>query len=311
MGLLVIVLGLLAAVIVPVAAGRTTPGRPQAVPVPAPPAVGQCIGQSFLADWNAVGEEVKAYRYPELVVGDCDRMHFGEVVAVIAHPTTPEVQTQSGSSFVDDSNMETCGRAVAGFVQSGDPAEGREPPADGYWGPAAFPSVVALAPTNRQRAAGQQWLACGVYLTDHGQAGSNSTAVGYRNSLRSASSTGTGRDYLGYCPDEADWNQASSVSCRVPHHGEIFGLGALEQDTPRATLLTSCATMVAQATGNGALAGNGRLVLEVEATDQNGTTVEGSMVPKGASLQCGLLTTGGRLLGGSLIAIGGEPLPWA
>ena len=309
-GLLVLVLALLATVVVPVAAGRTTAGVAVAVPVPDPPVVGQCIGQTFPADWDAVGEHAKAYRYPELVVGDCQHTHYGEVVTVIAHPVAPTVETATDSSFVRDDNMNTCGLAVDGFLKGTGPSTGAEPPTDSYWRPVAFPSVVALRPTNRQRAAGQQWLACGVFLTDRGQTG-NGTVVQYRDTLRRAWFTGVGRDYLGYCPDEADWNQATSVGCRVPHHGEIFALGVTSDDTPRATLLSTCATTVRRVTRNAGLPGHGALVVQVQALDQNGASVKGSVIPNGASLQCGVLATGNRLLKGSLIAIGTQPLPWA
>lgn len=66
----------------------------------------------------------------------------------------------------------------------------------------------------------------------------------------------------------------------------MFGSGGLDNDVSRATLTASCAALVAQVTKKSDLALDGRLVVTVQAT-------------------------GGRLLRGSMIAIGANPIPWA
>ena len=138
------------------------------------------------------------------------------------------------------------------------------------------------------------------------------TLVAYRDSLRDAQSTGAGRDYLGFCPTQAHWNELTSSSCRKPHHGEIFGVGGdLSHEVARTTLTSSCEKLVSQVTKNDHFADADHLMVDVQVIDMNGTTVTGPMIPMNSNLQCGVVAAGRRMLQGSLIAIGDEPLPWA
>jgi len=309
-GLLVVVLGLLAAVIVPNAMGRTIPGVALAVPAPGPPSAGECVGQKFDPAWDMVGADPSKYRYPELALGDCAQAHYGEVVSVIARPTKAKVVVnRSGGVSIDDSNMVACNEATARFLGLDDSA-GKPAFLFGYWWFATFSPLVALTPTIRQRAAGQQWLACATYLVNQSDVDGGSL-IRYEGSLRDAESTGVGRDYLGHCPTEADWNQATSFSCPKPHHGEIFGSGGLSHDVARATLTSSCTKLVQQVTKNPDLVRDGRLIVDVQVIDTNGNTFKGATIPKGSTLHCGVVATGGRMLQGSLIAIGTDPIPWA
>jgi len=309
-GLLVVVLGLLAAVILPNAMGRTIPGVALAVPVPGPPSAGECVGEKFDLAWNMVGADPSKYRYPELVLGDCGQAHYGEVVSVIAKPTKAKVVANPGGGvFIDDTNMIACIEATARFLGLDDSA-GKPALLFGYWSLATFAPVVALTPTIRQRAAGAQWLACATYLVNQPDVEGGSL-IGYEGSLRDAVSTGMGRDYLSHCPTEADWNQATSVSCTKPHHGEIFGTGGLSQDVARATLTSSCTKLVERVTKNSVLVRDGRLIVDVQVTDRNGRTFKGATIPQGSTVHCGVVAAGGRMLRGSLVAIGTEPIPWA
>lgn len=309
-GLLVVVLGLLAAVVVPNAIGRTIPGVALPVPVPGPPSAGDCVGQKFNPAWYMIVAGPSRYRYPELALGDCGQAHYGEVVSVIARPTKAKVVVDPGGGIsVDDNNIEACNETTANFLGLVDSA-GKSAFLFDYWSYTIHPAVVPLTSTVRQRAAGQQWLACTVYLVNQPDVDGGSL-IRYQGTLRDAESTGVGRDYLGYCPTEADWNQATSFSCPKPHHGEIFGSGGLSHDVARATLTSSCRKLVEQVTKNPDLVRDGRLIVEVQVTDMNGNTYKGATIPKRSNLQCGVVTTGGRMLQGSLIAIGTEPIPWA
>lgn len=310
-GLIVIVLGLLAAVVVPIAVGRSIPGSAQAVPVPGPAVVGKCVGDKFNLGWQAPGTDPAKYRYPELTTSRCSEAHYGEVVAVITDPTKPKINVDpSGTSMsIDDKNMDTCYQAAARFLGLNTSDNGFSV-LYGYWSFTMSTAVVPMTPTARQRAAGQHWLACSTYLTNQSPV-DGATLVRYQGSLRKAQSTGVGRDYLGYCPTEADWNQTTSVACLQPHHGEMFGGGDLSQSVARTTLTASCAKLVTQVTKSDALTRDTRLIVDVQATDVNGNTLNGATIPAHASVQCGLLTTGGRLLKGGLIAIGSNAIPWA
>ena len=207
LGLIVIGLVLLAAVVVPNAVGRSIPGVAEAVPVPGPPATGDCVAQKFDLGWNMAGADPSQYRYPELTVGDCVGTHYGEVVSVIAAPTKVKFDVDpSGSNMsIDDGNLSACYVAASRFI--GAPADQRHPVIlFNHWWLSTYPQVVLLTPTSRQRAAGQHWLACAVYLTDQSDS-VGITLASYTGSLRNAESTGVGRDHLGTCPREADWNQ--------------------------------------------------------------------------------------------------------
>lgn len=306
-GLLVVVLGLLAAVIIPLA-GRPVPGVAAAVSVPEPPSVGDCVGQKFDPAWKITGADPSEYRYPELLVGDCGQPHYGEVVSVIAEPTEPNVvANRTGSVDIDDKNMIACYETTGHFLGMVNSAD--ESAMFGYWGFARFPAVVALTPTVRQRAAGAHWLACATYLENQPDVDAGSL-VRYDGSLRDAASTGVGRDQLGHCPTEADWNQATSFSCTKPHHGEIFGIGGLSHDVARATLTASCTKLVQKVAKNHTLDRDGRLKVDVQAVDSRGEASEGETVSKGSTVHCGVVAAGGRMLRGSLIAIGTAPIPW-
>ncbi|MDQ2847976.1 MAG: hypothetical protein M3Y77_16860 [Actinomycetota bacterium] len=231
-------------------------------------------------------------------------------MSLIARPTTAKIVVDPGSGgiSIDDKNLDACYKATGRFA--GLDESGERSLLFGYWSSSTFLPAVPLTPTARQRAAGQQWLACATYLTDLSDVGRTSP-IGYQGSLRNAESTGGGRDYLGYCPDKPDWNEATSMSCRSPHHGEIFGIGGLSHDVARATLTSSCVQLVEQVTKSPDLVRDGQLIVDVQVTDMKGKTLNGVTIPKGSNLQCGVVTGGGRMLQGSLIAIGTEPIPWA
>lgn len=167
-----------------------------------------------------------------------------------------------------------------------------------------------MTPTARQRATGQHWLACTAYIADQSP-NKTTDLTSYRGTLRDAAWTGVGRDYLGYCPAEADWNQMTTAACTQPHHGEIFGNGNLPASATRATLTASCTKLVEHATYRTAQNVDARLSVSVQANDMNGNTIDGPTIPANATVQCGVLAAGGRLLNGSLIAIGSAPIPWA
>lgn len=308
-GLLVILLGLLAAVVVPNAVGGTVRGVAMPVPLPGPPAENDCVGPEFDLGWDVIGVDPSEYRYPELTVGDCGRPHSGEVVSVIARPTRAQVTVEPGSGFsIDDQNMVACSQSAGRFVGQADSA-GETAFRFDYWWSTIFTRVVPMTPSVRQQAAGQHWLTCVTYVVSQSEV-TGPALVRYEGTLRDAVSTGFGRDYLGYCPTETDWNQMTSISCSEPHHGEVFGQGGLSHDVPRATLTASCAKLIAAVTHNPNVVRDGRLIVSVQVTDMNDETVTGARIIRGSNLQCGVVATGGRMLKGSMIAIGTGPIPW-
>lgn len=79
---------------------------------------------------------------------------------------------------------------------------------------------------------------------------------------------------------------------------------------PRSRRTSSCTKLVEQVMQNLDLVRDGRLVVHVQVTDTDGTAVSGPTIPKGSSMQCGVVTSGGQMLRGSS-AIGTAPIPSA
>ncbi len=307
-GLIVVLVGLLVAIGLPAAIGRTISGTAQAVSVPGPPRVGDCVGRRFDVDRYLVTSDPAKYGYPELVPGACSRAHYGEVTFVIAQPAAVKVEEIPGGDgySIQDENVDAC-RSAAGAYLGRDASEPGV--LFGFWSAGLYPPFIPMTPNALQRATGQHWLACTVYLTNQSDVDARSM-VGYEGSVRNAWSTGVGRDYLGACPDEADWKEMTSIDCLQPHHGEVFGITGLPRDVPRRVLTASCAKLVAQITRTDVMR-TGQLTVDVQATDNDGRTVTGATVPRNTTVQCGVLTSGHHLLKGSLLAIGNEPIPWA
>src|SRR6478672_616575 len=136
---------LLVIVVVAAVRGHTVAGQPIAPPIQAAPHVGDCVTENP----HALGAGL--YDLPALRTGPCSGPRFGEVVFVVPDFTVPTVGTAPGS--------DPCGH-VHQYLGAPSPA----PPADGSFVPFAAVGVALIGPGARQRAAGQNWAACIVYL---------------------------------------------------------------------------------------------------------------------------------------------------
>ena len=311
-GLLVVVLALIAAVIVPRVIGPGITGAAQAVPVPGPPKVGDCVTASFDPTPMVTSSTDSMISYPDLTLGPCSGSRYGEVAALIVHPAGVIYPTDDdGNRSIDDPNeYGTCFPAAQRYV--GLPTAGLAPTTvNKFWWLTARSEDLLSQPSPRQRAAGQEWLACIVYLRSI-DADGGMHAVAARGSLKGAISTGTGRDYLGVCPATDDWMENTGGDCLAPHVGELFAAGAVT-DAPvaRVELESTCTSVIAKATGMADVTAGGRLAARMLVTDMAGHPLLDRTIPAGSPIMCGLLAVGGKALRGSLLSIGNGGIPWA
>jgi hypothetical protein len=299
---------LAAAVIVPLI-GKTYPGTAIATPPPGPPQVGDCVLDPVEPTWQTMAKAgwTKHYAYPRLTTGTCHGDHYGEIVALIADPAQPEVT----ETAVNDPNLDHCWKAADEF--SGVPFDVT---ATTLLAPLLHVSSAATAPSVRQEAAGQHWLACIAYLEPHDFVGQTlDTDVGrfeqYRTSLRDALRTGTEKNRTATCVIGALDQQNAVQDCSRPHTGEIFGIGSVATAPQRRALLVGeCQKLVAQRTRIPDLAAAGLTVVLI-GTDENGVSADVPVYPAGSALTCGVTSVHDRLLAGSLVLLGDRPVPWA
>lgn len=288
-----------------------------AVPVSGPPAVGACVPESGSTTWNPEGTAVQqpgthAYLYPQLGVGACAGVRYGEVAAVIADPSkaTVTVGVDGTITAVTDSNSDLCTLAALKYV--GWATGGRGPEGTlTFWHMAPAVDSVPSRPSVRQEAAGQNWLACIVFLRQDTFGGVGQVPPSYDSSLRNALMTGYDRDQLGNCVADADFNATVSTVCRDPHRAETFGFGTTgPAASSRAVLIRSCTELITQLTRLPDITAAGALAVELQVSDSTGKFVATDQIPPGSDAVCGINATAGRKLTGSLIAKGAHPIKW-
>ena len=239
----------------------------------------------------------------------CIAGRYGEVTALIMNPSTPVItdSASDGSTgpAVRDANITSCGKAGKSYVGIA-AAAARWVSLPGGWHPIQQVFAAASTPSARQRAAGQHWLACLVYLgADDGNPESFADQERYDGPLRAALSTGGQRNRIGVCVADADLGD--SVGCATAHESETFAFGGNQTHAvSRADLQQSCARVVQQATGIPDVAAAG---LIVQLVDNNGESVTAAQIPAGAVLSCSVTPRQNRRLGGSLLGLGKQPIP--
>lgn len=317
LGVLVIGVTLMVMAVVSHLSPKAVRGTAVAVPVAGAPAVGDCVldpGSSpwILQDATPAPTSNISLPYPTLQIGSCVATRYGEVVAIIADPARPVVTTNAdGSGSIVDPNMETCQPAALRYI--GLPVSGRGYQADffTFWNPTAALGAAGSAPSVRQRAAGQHWLACVTY-PQPGSHGMIDPPASYESSLRGAMLTGAHRDELGTCLLVADPVQNQNIDCTELHQGELFGYAYTgERHVSRAELERTCRQVIAQLTRLPDITAGGDLTVQLLVFDSNRAPVTAAQEPANAFAFCGLNTTGSRQLRASLLARGRGPLPWA
>lgn len=199
------VLALLVVVLVVVAAvrGRVVRGDPTAPPVAAAPQVGDCI----LENPHDRGADLYPITTPlaALRSGACSGPRFGEIVSL-------------GDGSPDGSDLpvaaiEQCHRQTYSYLGLPAPTPAQDLPA----GPAVAVSFVLVGPDDRQRAAGQHWTACVVFLPISIDA---SAPITLDHSLRDAWDRPEDSRLFGLCLNELD--AMNAANCMWSHRFEVI-----------------------------------------------------------------------------------------
>lgn len=306
-GVLVVVLALLAVAVFPKVTGRSVGGAAQATPVPAPPSVGDCR----LEPGKELGSDGFAVEYVTSELAPCQGRRFGEVVAVLQDgrraPSRSAVSGSSGSVVIDDPNRLACTDAVWQYLGVS-VAAGHTPLLADHWSPVAFAGASPIGPSERQKASGQNWVACVLRVAD-----TYGVSVSYTASTRNSYRTGNVPTAFAVCLDSVDLLAGSAGTCAAPHRVEVFGAtntgrGGLTQ----ALLDRSCRALVVQLTG--LVEPTVGAALQVTALTTHGfsepVTGLGSATDQSGFAACAVIAPENHQLGASLLGLGTRPVPW-
>lgn len=303
-GLVLVAVVLLTGLAVARVAGPGIVGTGRAEPVPGPPVAGECIAATDGASPTLLSfnDRQLGGRAPAAATGPCDGEIYGEVVVVI-DAASRAGSTDSGVEEPLDPAIDECLTAGSAFVGVSGTAAGAEP----TWSHRLQYYSAFAGPDDRQRAAGQDWLAC---VLRPANPDDDTTVPPYRGTLRDAIFTGVERDRTGVCAP--DPTLEDFVPCSLPHLGENFGLANTREPSTRAEWEDSCRAWVSALTGLADPTADGQLELTLVVRDDvSGEYVGDPQIPAGAHLRCGLISADrDRMLTGSVRAIGDEPLPW-
>ncbi len=270
---------------------RRVAGAAHAEPVPGRPDLGDCLLESPTTGGGTATGAKRSFRLGSAANGGCAAAHYGEIVQLML----------SGGTGSDVG----CGRA------------------DGYLGWTPLPrgdfnwinwfsldsTVVPLGPSQRQRAAGQNWAACAA-LPD-GNPGDS-----YTGSVRNVYAGGRLPSAFGRCSISLNPNRFDKVRCSEPHGYEILSVatvvdpGETQDDVDR-----SCAAIVDKLTGITSSSTKAQLKVETlmyhfvnggEAAPGLQESGDGA----GGEAVCGVSGVGGRSFVGSLFGLGSNPIPW-
>ena len=298
---------------------RTLTGTPSAPPVPGPPTPGQCVLEPIDPSWNdpsvadrAGGGADTISTYPRLRLGACEGNRYGEVTTVTVTAAEPVMGVGSDGTFANDPAVDACAPSASRYIGLAVTGSQRAP-MPGGWYPSQTVEAAATIPSVRQAASGQHWLACIAYL---GASPVNSLAIGdqerYDGSLRDAMSTGQQRNRIGTCATDVDLTGGvlGLVGCRPAHRSELFAAGGSgTQSLKRSDLQGSCEQVARRLTGIRDLDAVG-FTVEVQAIASTGVPIKAEAIPAGVNVSCGVTARNGRKLDGSLLALGGRPIPW-
>jgi hypothetical protein len=297
LGVLLVAAAVLAVLVSTGLQARRVAGSPQAAPAPGPPNVGDCVPDPVNpASWGD-----GPYNYPQLRFEACDGFRFGEVIAVLANPAEPPATTGSDTSgSADDPNFDACLEKASSYVGA--------VPLFQYWSPRIYAFPAPVSPSSLQKAVGQHWLACAMFIPDNDDA----TAVArFDGSLRNAFVTGKARELLGFCGSGRDWTTGYVPACSSPHEFQVLASGLVgDGGVARGELQRTCVQVAQRLTALPDVTAAGAPAVGVQIIDKSGGSIDSTGVPKG-KLGCGISTVGSRRLAGSLVALGELPIPWA
>lgn len=286
-------------------------GAAQAAPVPGPPAVGDCVldplpgSPQNTAVTAASGGAVPVY--PQQLIRPCTAARYGEIVFVIAAPKPAVVEGEASGRFLADPNMDSCFQAAMRYL--GIPTQ----PMVGTWQTFLQITVALSRPSPRQQADGQRWAACIVGLQAPGGSPNSADDQQYGSSIRDALHTGRERNQLAECGPTLDWNaDLVAGNCGHPHSVEILAFAdSGDHRVNRTQFELTCQQLVRRLTAMPDPTAGGALSIQIHVQDMNNTASTTTEIPAHSTLLCGVVASGTRKLGGSLVALGRQPIPWA
>ena len=287
-----LLLALVAAVALPVLAGKPVAGAPVAALIAPPPAVGSCVGDISYPD-PGTADRTEDRALPVATVIKCSGEVSGEIMSVTPRRSGPTVSTlgeydqanPSCRSQVEE-YLGTAATTVIGGVE---------------WNLNIDVEVTTVGPNAHDRAAGRTWSACVV---------SASNQIYPATPLHLSWQTGTLPDAFGLCWAENLVQHGVPTNCTSPHRTQQIGYGFVAQTSDDGTGIVSSAGPDDIVAGCRELAAT---VMKVSDPTRGGAlTVRVVDDSSGAPyVQCAVAVVGSRKLTGSLIGIGNRPLPLA
>lgn len=116
---------------------------------------------------------------------------------------------------------------------------------------------------------------------------------------------------LGFCGSGVDWTKRY-VDCSLPHNFQVLASGVVGgRAISRDELQRTCLQVARKLTALPDVTAGGALAVAVQSIEGTGASFASDGVQVPARLGCGFTTAGPRQLGGSLVAVGRHPVPWA
>lgn len=270
---------------------RVTAGTALVVAVPPPPQVGDCVlgAEEFP---QRVSSGIPTFGY-----APCAGVRSGEVVSVDADPWVDPGARDSHTGMRDGSPADEiqtqCTAAADAYagLPTGPPQV--DPTAIGVtFIPSIWLPVAPLYPDDRQRAAGQNWVACVVQ---------SPTGTTFSGSLHAvfARDQSSGTLPIAFARCLVGDGTRTPVSCEAPHQVELLGF-RLVKDTPDAARLARTACTEFAAT----------VLKRPDPTAGGALAVVSIYDPSTHEATCEVTSTNNRSLRGSLIGLGDRPIPW-
>ena len=226
-------------VVVAAIRGHTVAGQPTAQPIKAAPQVGDCLTE------NPHDPGYNIFDLQALRTEPCSGPRFGEVAFVIDDFAVSAVNPAQ--------DVGPCGQQVRHYLGTPGP-----PPTDGSFASFAVVGWTLVGPDNRQRAAGQKWAACVVYLPDWVDAAANVT---FDHSLQGGWQRTEDSRLFAICLD--DVASLAPAVCRLPHRFELLGMAVGVPSIPQQTLESACRHIVVDALGSSKALDSGDLGTQV------------------------------------------------
>ena len=304
LGSLVLCSAVLAAVVVPAAAGRAVGGSPTAQAIPGPPSVGSCVRSvSALPPTPDIAANDAPVTYPTADHINCAGPIIGEVMSVDLTPKALGEATVASYQLAGSD----CELSEVNYVGSIGPFDPTTITTPGIaWQAAVTVQSVAIGPTAVQRAAGQTWTAC---------IGTAPDETPYRGRIEDALSAGDLPPTFATCrrsltPEIGAQVDDQQVPCAAPHLVEVLALTQIaDPATTTSQVQKSCLGMASRTLRSPDPTRGGRLSIAVYTMDTVPVARLTSATMFQGDVGCLAFVQSPNRLVGTLIGIAAKPLP--